>query len=97
MALDGEPVVLPLLPLGAVVVVLLLPVCVVVISRTRLVALSQHLPWSTRAEGVVVVVVCADAIPMPPASNAATAIMPVLIMKEPFRGGGAVVGVRAVT
>ena len=63
--MDAEPAELPLellvlpvaLPLGEVVVVLVLPICVVVLSRTCLVAASQHLPWVTRAEGVVVVVV----------------------------------------
>jgi hypothetical protein len=48
---------LPLDVLGVVVVVLVLPVWVFVISRTCLVALSQHLPWLTLAEGVLVVVV----------------------------------------
>jgi hypothetical protein len=80
-------VVLPLPPLGVVVVVLVLPVCAVVMSRTCLAALSQHLPWLTLAEGVVVVVeVWALATPIPAASNAATAIVPVLIISDPFGG-----------
>ena len=58
--LDADPLellVLPLPMLGVVVVVLVLPVWVFVMSRTCLVALSQHLVWVTLAEGVVVVVV----------------------------------------
>jgi hypothetical protein len=51
------PLVAPALRLGVLVVVLVLPVCVVVTSRTCLLAASQHLPWLTDAEGVVVVVV----------------------------------------
>lgn len=50
-----EPLLLPVL--GFVVVVLLLPIWVLVMSRTCLVALSQHFPWLTLVEGVVVVVV----------------------------------------
>ena len=55
---DDEPLVLPLpaVPLGVEVVVLVLPIWVVVLSRTWLVAASQHLPWFTVADGVLVVV-----------------------------------------
>ena len=55
---DDELLVLPLpmVVLGVVVVVLVLPIWVVVLSRTCLVAASQHLLWFTVAEGVLVVV-----------------------------------------
>lgn len=41
---EDDPLELPLAVLGVVVVVLVLPISVLVISRTCLVALSQHLP-----------------------------------------------------
>ena len=59
-ALDDvdEPLVLPLpvAVLGVVVVVLVLPIWVVVLSRTCFFAASQHLLWFTVVEGVLVVV-----------------------------------------
>jgi hypothetical protein len=54
---EVDPLELPLCVLGDVVVVLVLPIWVFVMSRTCLVALSQHLPWLTLVEGEVVVVV----------------------------------------
>ncbi len=53
---EGDALELLVLPqLGVLVVVVLLPIWVVVLSRICLLALSQHLPWVTLAEGVVVV------------------------------------------
>ena len=78
---EVSPPELPLVvPPGVVVVVLALPDCVLVMSRTWFLALSQHLPWVTEPEGVVVVLVWAAAIPMPPAIIMAVAIMAIFVM-----------------
>ena len=80
---EDDPLELPLPVLGAVVVVLVLPIWVFVISRTCLAALSQHLPWLTLAEGVVVVVVLWAAATPIPVSIAAAAISATLVIVYP--------------
>ena len=75
-----DPVVVPLLVLA------LLPVVepVAGLARTCLVTLSQHLPvWTLEAPGEVEGV-WATATPTPPASSAAAAIKPILVIAAPL-------------